>query len=110
MHALSSPPSLCVTCIMGAQGSQKRVLDCMVLGTELRCPGRAVCLSLLSHLSSLSYLLFKCEVHERWEQIKISTFEDFFVVVELSQIFTTNTHDFYNQKKNGKQVPHLVRG
>lgn len=82
----------------------------MVLGTELRCPGRAVCLSLLSHLSSLSYLLFKCEVHERWEQIKISTFEDFFVVVELSQIFTTNTHDFYNQKKNGKQVPHLVRG
>lgn len=86
----------------------------MVLGTELRCPGRAPgrapwkSLSLLSHLSSLSYLLFKCEVHERWEQIKISTFEDFFV--ELSQIFTTNTHDFYNQKKNGKQVPHLVRG
>lgn len=34
----------------------------------------------------------------------------FVVVVELSQIFTINTYDFYNQKENGKQVPPLVRG
>lgn len=35
MHALSSPPFLCVTCIMGAQGSQKRMLDCMGLESEV---------------------------------------------------------------------------
>lgn len=64
MHAPSSPPPLCVTCIMGAQGSRKRALDCM--GLEF--------------------------------------------AVELSQIFTINTYDFYNQKENGKQVPPLVRG
>lgn len=105
MHALSSPPSLCVTCIMGAQGSQKRVLDCMVLGTELRCPGRAVCLSLLSHLSSLSYLLFKCEVHERWEQIKISIFEDFLLLLSFLKSLQQTPMTFITRRKMESKYP-----